>query len=386
MKKYVLVCTALIVLVAVAASYTLFYSVDDIMGSAVVKPSPTATPAARRAVMPPVHAPEGTYVITASPADLTGKVPNTLTGLYMNEEVANRRPFAVVFNNNELSLPQSGLSQADIIYEVISEGSITRIIGIFQDFDSAKIGSIRSARHYFIDIALDYDAFFVHFGGSPQAYESLKTLKIDNINGIYLDGGVKTDNFDQVVFWRDADRWKVSNLREHSAFTNAANLIGQAEKAKYRLERQDFEPPFAFYNSFQSYPGAEPAQRISVSYGGGEPCVFEYDEKTHKYARFQMKGPKPHMDSETGEQITVDNVIVQLTSVKPIAGDTEGRRDVTLVGSGGGYLFTGGTVIPIKWTKAGRTSPTVWTFENGDKLMLNKGQTWICITHKEPEY
>jgi hypothetical protein len=281
-------------------------------------------------------------------------------------------------------MPQSGLSQADLIYEVISEGSITRIIGIFQDFNSAKMGSVRSARHYFIDIILDYDAFFVHFGGSPQAYSAIKDLRINNINGIYLDSGVRTENFSSVVFWRDAERWRKSGMREHSAFTSAEGLLRHVGEQGYRLEKNEAAPPFNFYTAKTS-PSQDAVNKISVSYGGGSPAVFEFDQSSGKYARSQFNGPKPHMDSETGQQITVDNVIVQITSVRSIQGDSEGRRDVGVIGSGGGYLYTNGSVTQISWSKSGHNSPTVWTDQNGEQLTLNKGKTWICITHKEPE-
>ncbi|MDR1704567.1 MAG: DUF3048 domain-containing protein, partial [Clostridiales bacterium] len=313
--------------------------------SGVVKPGDGRIP------MPPVHAPEGSIVLNPAP-DLTGMAINPLSGLYIPEENAVRRPFALVFNNNEASMPQSGLSQADIIYEVISEGTITRIIGIYQDFNSAKLGSIRSARHYFIDIALDYDAFFVHFGGSPQAYAAIKDLGIANINGIYLDSGVRTENFGSVVFWRDAERWKKASLREHSAFTSAESLLNHVINQGYRMEKRENRGPFAFYEGKTS-PSADTVNKITVSYGGGNPGVFEYNKDLGKYYRSQFKGPKPHMDSETGEQISVDNVIVQLTSVRSIQGDTEGRRNVGVIGSGTGYLYTNGSVEPISWSKEG---------------------------------
>jgi len=388
LKKYIYVLSALAALVLLAACYTWLGWGEEFFAGQSTRPAATPAPQGPdRVLMPPVHAPAQTIVLTVPPnfVDLTGKGFNPLTGLYICEEAAKRRPFAVVMGNSAESLPQSGISQADIIYEVISEGVVTRLIGIFQDFDTGKIGSVRSARHYFIDIALDHDAFFVHFGGSPLTFQALRDLRINNINGIQLDGGVRRDNFDSVVFWRDADRWSRAGMREHSAYTSAANLIRQAERANYRLEKNDAAAgPFAFYNSPQSPPGADEAGKISVTFVANTPVIFEYDAETRKYNRYQGSGARAQIDEETGLQLAVDNVIVQLTTVRAIQGDSEGRRNVAVVGSGEGYLFTNGTVTPLLWSKASSAEPTVWTCVNGEKLTLNKGSTWICITNREP--
>ena len=334
--------------------------------------------------MPPVRAPEGTIVLTFPPRFIPeGMTTNPLTGLLMSEEAALRRPFAVVINNIEAALPQYGVSQADIIYEVIAEGVTTRLIAIYQDFDSRKIGSVRSARDYFVDIALDYDAFFIHFGGSPQSYTAIRNLRIDNIDGIRHDGGVRRDNFDSVVFWRDADRWQVARLREHSAFTSAYSLLAQARRAGFRFYRdENWQSPFNFFDQRQSPPGAVPAGRISVTYVSNQPVVFVYNPLTGQYYRYQHNSPQIH--GETGLQMAVDNVIVQLTNVRVIPGDGAGRRQVDVVGSGRGYLFTNGTQTPITWSKASSASPTQWFFEDGEKMTLNRGTTWINITNREP--
>jgi hypothetical protein len=143
--------------------------------------------------------------------------------------------------------------------------------------------------------------------------------------------------------------------------------------------------PFNFYARQQSPPEAMPAETIKVTYVSNTPVVFIFDEYTRKYNRHYGSGRNAQIDEETGLQIAVDNVIVQLTNVRAIPNDPEGRREVNIVGSGRGYLFTNGTVVPLLWSKANSGSPTVWTFENGEKLTLNKGQTWICITNREPE-
>ncbi|MCL2406595.1 MAG: DUF3048 domain-containing protein [Defluviitaleaceae bacterium] len=314
-----------------------------------------------------------------------GLVRSALSGLFIEAEVSTRRPFAIVIGNSGPSLPQSGLSQAEIIYEVIAEGTTTRIIGIFQDFDSSKIGSIRSARDYFIDIALDYDSIFVHFGGSPQAFEAISRINIAAINGLQLDGGVRTANFNQVVFWRDATRWRTPALREHSAYTSAENLLRHATRFRSEINIPNMAP-FIFYEEPSNHQDAMPATNISVQFSTASPVVFRYNDETSRYYRFYGANQNMQIDEETGEQLAVENVIVQLTRVAAIPGDTAGRRNVAVIGSGRGYLFTNGTVIPLLWSKADHRAPTVWTFECGEPLALNVGSTWINITDRTPTF
>ena len=102
----------------------------------------------------------------------------------MPEEVGNRRPYAVMLNNHEIASPQSGTSEASILYEAIVEGGITRLMGVYEQFSTERIGSVRSARHYFVSFADEYDAIFVHFGETKYATAKIKELGIDNLSGL----------------------------------------------------------------------------------------------------------------------------------------------------------------------------------------------------------
>ncbi|MCL2397786.1 MAG: DUF3048 domain-containing protein, partial [Defluviitaleaceae bacterium] len=191
-------------------------------------PTPVATP---RPTPTPVPTP------TPIPSSPEGVAVSRLTGLYICEEAARRRPFAVVYNNESRGLPQMGLMQADIIYEVLAEGSITRVIAIFQDFDAEMIGPIRSARHYFTNFALDSGAVFVHHGASTQGYNAIRNLGLDNIDGMRFDG---------TVFWRDADRRRERGL-EHSSFTSAERLMNVAEQLNLDMVAPDYLGMFEFF-------------------------------------------------------------------------------------------------------------------------------------------
>ncbi len=295
-------------------------------------------------------------------------VPSLFTGLPIYESYKLILPKAVVINNLQKALPQSGISQADIIYEVLAEGDITRLIAIFQDFNSAKIGPVRSTREYFADFAIDNGAVLVHHGGSDAGYSVLKTYKLNNLDGMALEG--KT-------FWRDQARVKSLGM-EHSSYTDTERLNAAMTQYKYNQTIKD-EPRFEFYENKSNVQEAEPASTITVAYSASQNGVFKYDSEKNVYWRFQGRGQDKHIDEENGEQLSVTNVIIQLVSMNVIAGDSAGRRAVGLVGQGKGYLATNGTYIPIKWKKDSHNSPTVWMFEDGKPLTLNKGKTWINV-------
>ena len=336
--------------------------------TATPRPTPTSAPT-------PVPTPIPTPVPTP---DLTGLALNRLTGEYINEEIAARRPVAVVINNLIKALPQSGIGQASMYHEVLAEGNITRIIAVFQDFDAAKIGPIRSMRHYFLDFALDHDAIFAHHGRSPQGLSALKNLNIDNIEGLNVDG---------TYYFRDPARYSIPGMKEHSSYTSAENLWKYInDKAKYRTERAaDYTGLFQFYEEPTAPAGGEAAaNKVTVLYAGSFAPFFTYDPETRLYAREEYG--EPQIDALTGEQLTVTNVIVQNAKVNFIPGDTEGRRDVLLVAGGTGTLFTNGVAVPVSWSKSSHAAPTVWLDAEGNPLTLNVGKTWVCVTANAPTF
>jgi len=330
---------------------------------------PAETPAAT--VTLTTATPEPTESPTPSPRpteDITGKAIDSLTGLYIPEELADKRPAAVVINNMHRALPQSGIGEASIVYEMLAEGNITRLIGIFRDYGAEKIGPVRSARHYFIDFAMDYDAVFVHHGGSPQGYESIRSQKVNNLDGMRLGN----------TFWRDPARASVPSMLEHSSYTNAERIREAIDALGYREDLTGDETVgFRFFALDTGLPGAENAEAITVPFSNDYMAIFEYDPETKLYDKFNERGP--HIDENTDEQLTYKNVLIQITTINVIAGDSEGRRDIKTVGSGEGFLATNGGYVPVTWSKDGRTSPARWYFEDGSEMLLNKGKTWINV-------
>jgi hypothetical protein len=279
------------------------------------------------------------------------------------------RPYAVMINNHNKALPQSGIAQADIIEEVLAEGDITRLLAIFTITDAKKIGPVRSARHYFVDMALDYDAAFIHHGGSEKGYDILNALRIDRLDGMTYGG---------VYLWRDPARVNVPGMYEHSSYTDALNLSKAMDYLKYRKTLSDtYKLGFGFLENPGRIAQSLAATKITVPYTQHVSSEFTYDVTTNKY--YKTTGGKSHIDDQTGEQLAFENVIIQYATISLIPNDDAGRRDVKLVGQGSGLLATGGGYVPIKWSKASHRDPTVWQFESGADMLVNKGKTFIAI-------
>lgn len=278
------------------------------------------------------------------------------------------RPYAVMINNLGVARPlQSGLQDAMIIYEMIVEGGLTRYMAVFQDQNTERIGSIRSARHYFLDYALENDAIYVHHGNSPQAAADFKTLNIDRIS---VDAS-KTG-------WRDKS---LNVSTEHTLFTSIAKLNnGVGNKRKTR--NKDFllnysETPI----DLSTKEGAIKANNIEITYSGSVKSSYEYDESAQNYKR-SVNG-KAHTDYVTKKQYTFKNIITyQVSNTSLNDGSGKDRQTLDNIGSGEGYYITNGYAVPITWSKSSRSSQTVYKYKDGTEIDVNDGNTFIQIQPK----
>lgn len=278
------------------------------------------------------------------------------------------RPYAIMINNLGVARPlQSGLQDAMIIYEMIVEGGLTRYMAVFQDQNTERIGSIRSARHYFLDYALENDAIYVHHGNSPQAAADFKTLNIDRIS---VDAS-KTG-------WRDKS---LNVSTEHTLFTSIAKLNnGLGNKRKTR--NKDFllnysETPI----DLSTKEGAIKANNIEITYSGSVKSSYEYDESAQNYKR-SVNG-KAHTDYVTKKQYTFKNIITyQVSNTSLNDGSGKDRQTLDNIGSGEGYYITNGYAVPITWSKSSRSSQTVYKYKDGTEIDVNDGNTFIQIQPK----
>ena len=295
---------------------------------------------------------------------------NPLTGEGLNEDISGKRPVAVMFNNLKKALPQIGVGRADVIYEIVAEGGITRMMGVFQDLEGVgELGSVRSARDYYVNLALGHDAIYIHAGGSPQAYEAFNSwgvTHIDFVNGPYGN-----------MCWRDPDRRKNAGL-EHSLLTSSEKVLEQMP-SRFRLDHEeDFSVGWTF--SKDSVPGV-PVRSITVPFSNYKTGHFTYDADANRYAIEQhIDGADiPYVDGRNDEPVTVSNVLVLFTDVGQVKGDDKGRREVRTTGEGKGLLFRDGTLYEITWQREKRTD--CYSFQNGSGQLvpLAVGPSYINI-------
>lgn len=278
------------------------------------------------------------------------------------------RPYAIMINNINVARPlQSGLQDAYIIYEIIVEGGITRYLALFLDQNTARIGSIRSARHYFLDYALENDAIYVHHGQSPQAQSDFSKLGIDRI----AVNNTKTG-------WRDTT---LNVSSEHTLFTSIEKLnngIGN----KRTTRNNDLLLNYSIDEiNMAEIENSKVANEISIKYSGSVTSSYEYDKENQVYIRF-VNG-KEHIDYVTKEQYTFKNIITyQVNNYTLNDGENKGRQELENIGSGTGYFISNGYSIPIKWEKDSRSSQTKYYYENGKELAVNDGNTFIQIQPK----
>lgn len=277
----------------------------------------------------------------------------------------DERPVAVMIDNDTAAArPQIGLESAYMVYEIIVEGGSSRMMALFKKHDVEKVGPVRSSRHYFLDYALEHDAIYCHAGWSPKAQMDIRSLGVNNINGIQGEDGT--------VYWRDYtyDRtW-------HNLYTGVDKLFDKAKKDKDYRTTTDVKHTEYLKNDTVPEEG-EDIFNISLPYSNHYRVSYEYDSENKVYKRFVNGGA--HM-SQTDEQLTAKNIIIyQIYNFNLPDNDNVGRQDLKNIGSGTGYYVTNGKMIEINWEKTSREGRTVYTTTDGEELLLNPGNTFVQI-------
>ena len=273
------------------------------------------------------------------------------------------RPVAAMINNVGAALPHRGLSQADIIYEVVVEGGITRLLAVFGNAKNMPyVGPVRSSRHYYVDFALPYNAIYLHFGGSPAGYDRIKSTGIDNIDGMAYSRD----------FYQDKARAN-SKGKEHSYFVSADEFYPIMEMTGYEMMGET-KAPFEFYDT-EYFPENKNGNEVFASFSGGASSTFTYDASTGLY--FKKRNGTKHIDADTGTVLNYKNILVLFTSIGSYNGEAL-RREVSL-SSGKGYYITNGGKEEISWKKGASQNQFVFTNSDGENLKVNSGKTYICI-------
>lgn len=301
---------------------------------------------------------------TASENQSKPKLEATISGQLVEPAVAGRRPVAVMVENHPDSRPQSGLSKAEVVYEMVAEGGITRYMALFQQ-DADSIGPVRSARDYYAELADSWGALYVHVGGSPEVLELLKqgTYKhITDVNEFY-----QADYFERIK----------TRLAPHNTYTSTSKLLEYQSLAP-KDAAPDAVHPFTFAESATA--ATEPASTITINFSlPSYKALFTYDSATKKYLR-TIAG-KSDIDALTKEQLAPKTIIVQLTDIAPIPGDDKFRVNIRTTGTGKAHVFQNGSVTTGTWKReAGK--PAQYLDASGNAIALNLGQIWIALVSK----
>lgn len=301
---------------------------------------------------------------------------NPLTGLAgIREETLNRVPVALMIGNSKDSLPQWGVSSADILVEMLAEGSITRLMGIYKDpYEVEAIASIRSARPYFADIAQSFGAAYLHFGGSTTAYDAMAARP----DLIHIDG--ITGNWEGTLFYRDAGR-RTTVGSVHSVTTSGKLIEAALARLNRDLTLGGTQPSgFLFSNKVGNRSAADAgtaAVKVTLNYSNINKPYFTYDAATGEYLRFQYNAAQ--MDGQVNEQVSVKNLLVLRMATSNVPGDTLGLVNIETCGSGTGYYFCDGKQIEIIWSKESYNSPLNLYDKDGNVLLMARGQTFISV-------
>ena len=310
------------------------------------------------------------YKITQSKKEETtvSNEDNILVGTAKEEKKVqifqgNERPFAVMIDNHKDAWPQAGLQKAYMVYEIVVEGGETRLMALFKGADVDKIGPVRSARHYFIDYAMENDAIYVHFGQSPQAASDIKKYSINDINGISEDGS---------TFWRVKDK-----TAPHNAVTSMANLKKSAESKKFKTTSTE-KSVLNYVTDEVNLEDGESAETITIPHSQLQTVKYEYDSENKVYKRYARGVAQK--DWDTKDAITIKNLIITYCDNYTLT-DTENkvRQGLKNIGTFDGYYITNGKAIKIKCIKEARDSKTIYQDLQGNVIKVNDGNTFVNI-------
>lgn len=315
-----------------------------------------------------------------------GMVSSTLTNEWIDESIANNRPIAVMFPHDKAAMPQQGIADADIVYEIYAQSTEPRMLGVIKDWHNMeKIGNIRSCRDYYVYLALEWEALYVHYGLVYYADDILSRADVNHIDGCGRDGGAFPANAPN-AFYRISDK-----KAPHNVYTSGELLQEACSDLGFDLEyRKDYYYPDHFKfadekspNTLSDVKGSFDATKIDMSkaFGVDKPTL-EYNESDGLYYR-TMYG-SPHKDAN-GKQLAFANVVVQNTYAEArdphnywyyqVHDDT---RD--------GYYFTQGKGIHVTWKKTENYEPTKYYDDDGNEVVFNTGKTMIFIVQDGQDF
>ncbi|MGH4120565.1 DUF3048 domain-containing protein [Clostridium sp.] len=314
------------------------------------KPEATITPSKPKPVETKVPVPE--------PVETPPKYFSPYTGEAVEKASLDNIAVLAIVENLVAARPQSGLNAADIVYETVAEGGIPRFIAVFQKNNAQKIGPIRSARPYFLDIAKEYNLPFAHCGGSAEAITQIQNENLMSMNEFAYGS----------TYWRDKVRKAPHNLYTSSEKLN--KLIKTKNYVKAPTVKLKFDK--SYWDSDKFSNATDIFLKISKAYN------TRYTYKDGVYLKSMDE--KSAVNKEDNLPLSTKNIVVQFTSIKLQADGL--HLDIAIVGSGNGYVISSGKFVKMHWSKKDAKSKTLLTDDAGNELPLNPGNTWWNIVDK----
>lgn len=302
---------------------------------------------------------------------------NLLTGVPdLTDGAIGKRPVAVMVNNVSYAMPQYGVSQADIIFEIPVEGDATRFMALYGDYTQVpKICPIRSCRYYFPALSQGFDAFYVNWGIDDSIADYLEALDLDQIEGITNTGG---------LFGRDQDRLNQGYSLEHTGYFDGTKLVSYIESQGLRTDlKEDKKGPAFQFNGLEEQLKPEGSDCTSVQINfGAQSSQFTYDPEKKVYLK-QINGEN-QVDAKTGEQLAFTNVFVLETDIS--VRDSVGHKEIDWDGGPDsvGYYVSNGGVQKITWSKDYNNESSYLRFydESGQEISINRGKSYIALNYK----
>lgn len=317
----------------------------------------------------PSPTPSPTPEPTATPEPTPTMVPAPLTGALVTEDVAARHVVAIMIDDQDDARPQSGLSQADVVWQAPAEGGIPRYEAWFQSTGPRQVGPIRSSRLYFIAWAAEWKAVYVHAGGSPQALALLNSPQ-GRGKVVYNADEFRWSRYLYRVGFRDAPHNVYSddkNLRKLAKAVGAKAIPGQKPKWQFGPDAPlEMRPQ---------------GGKIVVPYRANR-IVYSYDRQTNTYKRsVSVEGKQLDAGAKPKVRIAPKNVVIMQVRFVPL-GDKKHRLDGQVTGSGTAWIATNGKTIKGTWKKKSFSAPTRFFRADGTEVTLTVGQTFVQIVQR----
>jgi len=297
---------------------------------------------------------------------------NPLTGVGdLSEKAIGKRPVAVMVNNVADALPQYGISQADVIFEIPVEGNLTRMMALYGDYTQVpKICPIRSCRYYYPALAMGFDAYYVHWGCDQTILNYLYSLEIDRFDGMANRFG---------LFGRDQARRNQGYALEHTGYFDGTMFAKALKQNDVRtdLKKKKKGTAFEFCGMDEVVsPGGKRCSELYINFG---PCnsTLKYNAEKNVYIKY-MNGSL-HKDAKTKEKLKFTNVLVLETTI--YTRDAKGHKYLDWQGGkkAVGYYISNGTRQKITWSKKSEDAYLKLYDKNGDELVINRGKTYIAF-------